>query len=144
MVFMVYIFRGVTLSFISGSVEGELLVSVKPISPLGDIDSKTGVIQAFDNPLRGSSVKGKILVVPQGRGSTVGSYVLLELARNDVAPKAILLGSPDVMIITGCVIANIPVGFNIDKSIFRLADILNGRRGFLRFENGRVMLEVYC
>jgi len=43
------------------------------------------------NPeLEGINVAGKILVYPTGKGSTVGSFALYEMARCKTAPKGII------------------------------------------------------
>jgi len=73
-----------------GIVEGEAIVSSEPIGFYGGIDAKTGVVIEKGHPLEGQNVSEKILVFPCGKGSTVGSYVIYGLAKNGVAPKAII------------------------------------------------------
>jgi len=90
-------------------IEGVVLKSNTPISPLGDIDPKTGEIIDPQSNIRGKSVSNKILVAPYFRGSTVGSYVLFALSKYGVAPKAIIVGRVDPMLVAGCVIGNIPL-----------------------------------
>ncbi|MEM2574643.1 MAG: DUF126 domain-containing protein, partial [Candidatus Jordarchaeales archaeon] len=58
--------------------EGEALVSESPISFLGNVNPETGIIQ--NHPLEGESVAGRVLVFPTGVGSTVGTYVIINLA----------------------------------------------------------------
>jgi len=53
--------------------EGEALTTTQPISFYGGVDPNTGVIIEKGHELQGISVKDKILVFPQGKGSTVGS-----------------------------------------------------------------------
>ena len=59
-----------------GKALGKALVTSEPIGFYGGIDIKTGVVIEKNHPLEGKSVKGKILVFPCGKGSTVGSYVI--------------------------------------------------------------------
>jgi len=73
-----------------GTAEGHALVSPEPIGFLGGVDGKTGIVTERGHPLEGVSVAGRVLVFPTGKGSTVGSYVLYELAANGLAPAAIL------------------------------------------------------
>ena len=40
--------------------------------------------------LYGQNIKGKVMVYPEGRGSTVGAAVVLELVRTGCAPAAII------------------------------------------------------
>ncbi len=90
-------------------IEGIVLKSNTPISPLGDIDPKTGKIIDPQSNIRGKVVSNKILVAPYFRGSTVGSYVLFALSKYGVAPKAIIVGRVDPMLVAGCVLGNIPL-----------------------------------
>ncbi|HDI12692.1 MAG TPA: DUF126 domain-containing protein, partial [Hadesarchaea archaeon] len=65
--------RGRSIS--PGKTRGEALVSREPIGFYGGVDPKTGVVIEKGHELEGKCVRGKILVFPQGKGSTVGSYV---------------------------------------------------------------------
>ena len=73
-----------------------------------DNDPKTGIVIDESHPLFGKSVAGKVLVFPYGKGSTVGSYVLYALAKNHVAPAAIINTECETIIATGAIIAEIP------------------------------------
>ncbi|MBU4340932.1 MAG: DUF126 domain-containing protein, partial [Euryarchaeota archaeon] len=65
-----------------GNAQGEALVTSQPISFLGSVDPKTGVVIEKGHELAGKSIKGKVLVFPSGKGSTVGSYVIYQLKKN--------------------------------------------------------------
>ena len=99
---------------VPGEVAGETIVSYEPISFLGDIDPKTGQITAARHPLKGISVKGKILVFPFGKGSTVGSYVIYQLLKNGTAPIAFLTHKVDPIVAVGAIISGIPMMDDID------------------------------
>ncbi|MFX0006779.1 MAG: aconitase X swivel domain-containing protein [Promethearchaeota archaeon] len=99
---------------VPGEATGETLVSYEPISFLGDIDPKTGQITATRHPLKGISVKGKILVFPFGKGSTVGSYVIYQLFKNRSAPIAFLTQKADPIVAVGAIISGIPMMDDID------------------------------
>jgi len=58
------------------------------------------------------SIAGTVLVFPQGKGSTVGSYVLYQLKRNEKAPAAIINAVSETIVAVGAIISNIPL---IDK-----------------------------
>lgn len=117
----------------SGQVEGEALVSPAPISFLGGVDPETGVIHEPGHPLEGRSVAGKVLVFPHGKGSTVGSYTLLRLARAGVAPVAILNAQSEAITAVGAIIADIPMIDQIDIHLIRTGD-------HVRIEGDRVVV----
>jgi hypothetical protein len=92
-----------------GVAEGEALVSAEPIGFLGGVDGKTGVVTERGHPLEGACVAGKVLVFPTGKGSTVGSYVLYEMAREGVAPAAIVNAESEPIVAVGAIIGEIPM-----------------------------------
>src|SRR3972149_5044428 len=65
-----------------GTGEGEALTTTQPISFYGGVDPNTGVVIEKGHELQGQSVKGKVLVFPNGKGSTVGSYTLYRMKKN--------------------------------------------------------------
>ncbi len=101
-------------SIVPGFCRGLALVSSKPLSFLGGVDPKSGLIIEKDHDLKGNSVKGRILCFPHGHGSTVGSYVLYSLVKKGLGPKAILNQAADPVVVTGAIIANIPMIDRID------------------------------
>lgn len=104
------VLQGRTIS--PGKVEGECLVSKEPIGFYGGVDAKTGIFIEKGHELEGKSVKGKILVFPCGKGSTVGSYVIYGLAKNKQAPLAIVNEETETIVATGTILAGVPC---IDK-----------------------------
>ena len=58
------------------------------------------------HPQRGASLTGRVLVMAEGRGSSSSSSVLAEAARAGVAPAAILLGTPDLILAVGAAVAD--------------------------------------
>ncbi len=97
-----------------GKVEGPALVSSSPISFYGGVDPDSGVIVERGSDLNGESVKGKVLVSPHGKGSTVGSYVLYRLAKNGVAPRAIVNEKCETIVAVGAIISEIPCVDRVD------------------------------
>ncbi|MBS7246852.1 MAG: DUF126 domain-containing protein [Candidatus Jordarchaeales archaeon] len=87
--------------------EGEALVSESPISFLGNVNPETGIIQ--NHPLEGESVAGRVLVFPTGVGSTVGTYVIINLAEKGLAPRAMIQRKADTVTLIGAVVAGIPL-----------------------------------
>ena len=100
------VFKGRTIC--PGKAEGESLVSKEPIGFYGGVDAKTGLFIEKGHELEGKLVKGKILVFPCGKGSTVGSYVIYGLAKNNKAPLAIVNKETETIVATGAILAGIP------------------------------------
>lgn len=92
-----------------GEAEGEVIVSKKKFSFLGDVDPDTGIVVANDSDIAGKSIAGKIFVFPSGRGSTVGTYVLLRMKKAGTAPKAIINLETEPIIAVGAIISGIPL-----------------------------------
>jgi len=95
-----------------GKARGKALLSSEPLSFLGGVDPKTGIIVDSRHPLKGKSIKDKVLIIPGGKGSTVGSYVIYQLTKNKKAPAAIICMEAEPIIATGAIIAGIPL---VDK-----------------------------
>ena len=75
---------------IDGAARGRVLRLLQPISFWGGVDPKTGKIIDSHHTNHGAALAGKIVLMPSSRGSCSGSGVLLELARNNLAPVAIV------------------------------------------------------
>ena len=99
-----------------GKISGEALVSSDSISFYGGVDPDNGVIVEKGHDLEGQSVSGKILVFPSGKGSTVGSYVLYQMAKTGKGPKALVLHDCEAIVAVGCIISEIPCVDQIDIS----------------------------
>jgi uncharacterized protein len=107
-----------------GKARGSALVSRTPIGFYGGVDAKTGVVVEQGHELQGESIKDKILVFPRGKGSTVGSYVIYGLAKNGVAPRALVNEETETIVATGAILAAIPCVDGIDLSSFKTGDML--------------------
>jgi predicted aconitase with swiveling domain len=99
---------------VRGRAEGLALVSEAPIGFLGGVAPETGVVVERGHPLEGESVAGRVLVFPQGKGSTVGSYTIYRLARAGMAPAAIVNAESEAIVAVGALIADIPMVDRID------------------------------
>jgi predicted aconitase with swiveling domain len=86
---------------IKGKVTGEVLFSRKPLSFIGGVDPKTGIILDPLSDQCGQSMADKILVFPFGKGSSGAGLVLLELARVGKAPKALVNLRTNTVLLTG-------------------------------------------
>ncbi len=97
-----------------GSATGEALVSREPIGFYGGVDPETGVVIEKGHELEGECVTGKVLVFPCGKGSTVGSYVIYGLQKNNVGPAAIVNEETETIVATGAILAGIPCVDHVD------------------------------
>jgi predicted aconitase with swiveling domain len=93
---------------VEGIAEGEALVSEQDIA-LAMLDPATGVIKDPYHPLSGQCVTGKVLVFPNGSGSSSGSYRLLHLAEQRTAPAGIINRRANAVVTAGAVLGNIPL-----------------------------------
>jgi predicted aconitase with swiveling domain len=118
-----------------GEVEGEALVSKTPLSFYGGVDPKTGIVIEKGHELEGQCIKDKILVFPNGKGSTVGSYVIYGLKKNGVAPKAIINKETETIVATGVILAGIPCVDGIEIEKIKSGDKikLNATKGIVEY-----------
>lgn len=94
---------------VGGYAEGRALLSQEAISFYGGVDPETGIVTERGHQLEGESVKGRILIFPRGKGSTVGSYIIYRMKKLGTAPAAIINQETEAIIATGCVLAKIPL-----------------------------------
>jgi predicted aconitase with swiveling domain len=116
-----------------GTVQEVALATSMPISFYGGVDPNTGEVIEKGHELQGKSVKGKILVFPTGKGSTVGSYTLYRLKKNGTAPSGIINKECETVVAVGAIISEIPCVDKIDISKIKTGDLI-------RIENDVVTL----
>ncbi len=91
-----------------GYGEGEALVSPMTLGFNLGVDPKTGVIKENDHVLRGISMKDKVFVFPNGRGSTGASYAVYQVVKEGGGPAAMIMKKGDPIVISGAVMAKCP------------------------------------
>lgn len=91
-----------------GKAKGEALVSKMGISFYGGVDPDTSKVVEKGHDLEGKCISGKVLVFPQGKGSTVGSYTLYRLKKNGKAPAAIVNAECETIVAVGAIISGVP------------------------------------
>jgi len=118
-----------------GTCYGEALVSRKDISFLGGVDPESGVIIDEFSDIKGMCIKDKIFVFPKGKGSTVGSYIILQLKRNKVAPVGIITNKAEVIVAIGAIISDIPMIELDDIDIIKTGNYIRldatGKEGYV-------------
>ncbi len=122
-------------SIAKGIASGELIMTDAPISFLSGVDPDTGIIIEKGHPLEGVSITGKVLAFPFGKGSTVGSYVIYALKKNDRAPAAMINSEAEAIIAVGAIISGIPMIDRLEGDLSSLksgiAVTVDGDRGEL-------------
>ena len=91
---------------VPGKANGEVLKLDEPLSFWGGVDPETGEIIDLRNPQAGISVKGKVLMMPFGRGSSSGSSVIAEGIRSGSGPAGIIMMEADEIIALGSIVAD--------------------------------------
>jgi predicted aconitase with swiveling domain len=121
---------------VKGMARGLALVTNEPLSFLGGVDPKTGIVVEHGHELEGLIVTNRILVFPYGKGSTVGSYTLLAMSKEGTKPAGIVNRRSEAIIAAGCVLADIPLMDNLEKDpieIIQTGDLvtLDAKNGFV-------------
>jgi uncharacterized protein len=112
---------------VKGRVEGEALVCHQAFSFLGDVDMDTGEIIAHGHEHQGKSIKGKIMIYPETKGSSGGCVVLMSLAKTGCQPLGIVLEKPaDTNIVEGAIIAGVTLVSEPEVEL--IAIVPNGAR----------------
>ena len=117
-----------------GIAEGEALTTIQPISFYGGVDPETSEILEKGHELQGKRIKGKILVFPNGKGSTVGSYTLYRLKKGGLAPIGIINTECETVVAVGTIISEIPCVDKIDISKIETGNLV-------RIENDVVTIQ---
>jgi predicted aconitase with swiveling domain len=89
---------------VPGVAKGAVLTTSQPISFWGGVDPASGLINDPRHELFNQSIAGKVLVFPFGKGSSTSSLIILELARVDKAPAAIVNVRTEPILATGPIV----------------------------------------
>lgn len=116
-------------ALVLGSAEGEALVLDESLSFWGGVDAVTGEIVDRRHPQAGETVRGRLLVMPSGRGSSSSSSVLAEAIRSGAAPAGIALLEPDGIIALGAVVAAELYGRSMPVVVLKDPDYRSVRTG---------------
>lgn len=101
-----------------GLVESEVLISKDTIM-FYLITPENGTVIEKGHSLEGKSIAGKILVFPGGKGSSVvqadGLYQLLNKGN---APKAMIIQSPETVLVASAIIMEIPMVDQVEQDFY--------------------------
>jgi predicted aconitase with swiveling domain len=118
-------------SICRGVVTADALVLGSSLSFLGGVDPRTGRVKDRGTGAFNKTVRGRVLVFPTGKGSTVGSYVIYGLQVNGKAPAAMVNETTETIVATGAILAKIPLVDQVDISMIHTGDrvTVDGDRG---------------
>jgi predicted aconitase with swiveling domain len=122
-----------------GWAQGEALISNQAIGFNFGVDTQNGTITEYNHELYGKSIKDKILIFPHGKGSTGGSYVVYQLAKNKSGPKAIINLNTETIIAVGAIMGGIPVMDLLERNPFEVIE--NGNLVEVDADNGLVKIQ---
>ncbi len=125
---------------VRGKAQGEAVVINGSFSFLGDVDMGNGEIVAEGNPHKGMSLKDKILIYKETKGSSGGMVVLMTLKKKGLAPAAIITEKPvDYNLAEGAILTQIPFLCEPDGDI--LTEIKSGCFVIADADNGVLKVE---
>jgi predicted aconitase with swiveling domain len=97
-------------ALVAGRARGEVVRLDEGLSFWGGYDPERGTIIDRAHPQHGSSLAGKVVVMPHGRGSSSASSVLAEALRLGKGPAAMVLDEPDSILVVGSLVARLLYG----------------------------------
>jgi predicted aconitase with swiveling domain len=90
---------------VDGECNGPILQLAEPLSFWGGFDSSTGTITDVHHPQCGERITGTVLVLRGTRGSTSSTGDLVEAIHLGNGPAGIILGQPDLTVVTAVLMA---------------------------------------
>lgn len=108
-------------------VEGEAVVSSEGFSPRYDLDRWSGVITKRGHKLEGVNIRDKILFFPTAKGGIAAGWAFYDIKSKGIAPKALIFGVTNPVMVQGAVFANIAITEGWSKppqDVIRTGDIV--------------------
>jgi predicted aconitase with swiveling domain len=128
-------------ALLPGRAAGEAIVLDEPLSFWGGFDPHSGRIIDGRHPQAGSSLAGRILVMPSGRGSSSSSSVFAEAIRAGTAPAAVVLAAPDGILVLGALVARELYGTEVPVVLMAPGDYRSISAGDrVAIQDGRVTI----
>ena len=84
---------------------GRSLVLSEPVNLWGGLDPDRGEITDSHHPQRGARIGGRVLVLPETRGSGTNAQVFAQACAAGVGPAAVLLRTSDYVLTVGALVA---------------------------------------
>jgi predicted aconitase with swiveling domain len=106
--------RGHTVS--PGKAEGEAIILEAPFSFLGELDPDTGKLASPLNKHFGQDLRGKVIVTPTGKGSSMGPVISWYAMKAGNNPAAIICLKAEAILASAAIMAGIPMVDKLDKN----------------------------
>lgn len=90
----------------AGQGSGAVLLLTEPLNAWGGLDPATGQLMHQRHPQAGASVRGRVLVLTETRGSGTNSQVFAQALINGTGPAAVVLLHPDYVLAVGAIVAS--------------------------------------
>lgn len=84
-------------------------MSSEGFSPRYDLDRWSGVITKPGHKLEGTSIRDKICFFPTAKGGIAAGWAFFDLKHKGIAPKALVFGVTNPVMVQGAVFANITI-----------------------------------
>lgn len=110
--------KGHTIS--PGKAEGEAVVLDEPFSFLGELDPNTGKIASPLSKQFGQDLRGKVIVTPTGKGSSMGPVISWYARKAGNNPAAIICLQAEAILASAAIIAGIPMIDKLDNNPLEL------------------------
>jgi len=120
------------------TVEGEAVVSAEGFSPRYDLDRWSGVITKPGHKLEGTSLRDRICFFPTAKGGIAAGWAFYDLKHKGIAPKALVFGVTNPVMVQGAVFADIAITEGWDRrpgEVIRTGD-------WVRVDPGRRVIEL--
>jgi predicted aconitase with swiveling domain len=89
----------------AGEATGTALVLGEALNAWGGLDPVTGRIVHRSHPQYGAAVTGRVLVLPQTRGSGTNAQVMAQAWAAGTGPSAVILRERDYVLTVGAIVA---------------------------------------
>ena len=101
-------------------ITGKALVMREGFSPRYDLDRWTGIISRIGHSAEGESIQDKILIIPTTKGGVAGGWAFYDLLKKGIAPKALIFGKLNPVMVQGAVLARMPIMEGWDQNLLQL------------------------
>jgi predicted aconitase with swiveling domain len=93
------------VALVDGAASGVVLTLSEPLNAWGGLDPASGQIVDTRHPQAGALVRGRVLVLPEARGSGTNAQVFAQAIVTGNGPVAVVLLRPDFVLCVGAIVA---------------------------------------
>ncbi len=124
---------------VGGYAAGEAIVSRVSLCFRSEYDPVTGRVTEASHPLKGRSLKDKILLMPSTKGSSANDMWMTLGHKEKNAPAGLINIDIDCLAVLGCVVNQIPLITDLDSDPFEVIEDgdyveLDADRGMVRIQ----------